>query len=255
MHSEPANIAVKLSYDGTDYSGFQIQKNGRSIQEELETALLKINDRPVRITAAGRTDAGVHALGQVINFRSTLTSVAAERYAFALNSLLPKDIRAIKSVEVARDFHARKDARYREYRYYMLSGQQAYPFFSRYCIRLKTRPDIGLLNRLASPLVGVHDFETFTAAADPSPSRVREIVAASFFIQHPFIVFRIKGNGFLWKMVRSILGTILGLEKEGALPEDMRRLLESEKRENAGATVSPAGLFLHEVDYETEIFG
>lgn len=248
----PRNIALVLSYDGTDFSGFQIQKNGRSVQEEVETALAKLQGRPVRIKAAGRTDAGVHAVGQVVNFESDISSLPSERYALALNALLPRDVRALRSREVSLSFHARKDALSREYRYYLLPQQPGYPFYLRYSLQLKTMPDLGLLNSLAAPIVGVHDFETFTAAGDPSFSRVREVFSASFFMQPPFLVFKVRGNAFLWRMVRSLLGTILELERRGASSGEMEGLLSSKKRENAGATVPPTGLFLHEVAYGPE---
>ncbi len=248
----PRNIAAVIAYDGTDFSGFQTQKNGRSIQAEIESALATIHKHSVKISAAGRTDAGVHAVGQVINFVSDISSLPSERFARALNAALPEEIRVVRSIEVPMSFHARRDAREREYRYYLLLPHAGVPFYLRYSLRLTTIPDIALLNRLASAVTGVHDFETFTAKGDPSLSRVRAIFSASFFMQGPFLVFTIRGNAFLWKMVRSVLGTILELEREKASVSALEKLLASRKRENAGTTLPPKGLFLHEVSYGTE---
>ncbi|MFQ3619685.1 MAG: tRNA pseudouridine(38-40) synthase TruA [Spirochaetales bacterium] len=244
------NIRVVLSYDGTDFVGWQIQKEGRSVQAVIELALEKIHKHPVHIHAAGRTDSGVHALGQVINFFSDIDTLPAEKFTHALNSLLPFDVRALKSEEVEEGFHARFHARLREYRYYLYPHPIVPPQFRRYCHWLSFRPHVQRLNRMATLIVGTHDFTSFAALGDPNPSKVRTIQSASFFPWGPFLVFRITGTSFLWHMVRNIVGTCLLLDQAGEPPEKILDILHAGNRNLAGDTAPASGLFLHKVEYE-----
>ena len=247
------NIKLIISYDGTDLCGWQIQNNGRTVQGEIEKALGRIHGGDVRLTGSGRTDSGVHANGQVANFY-TEKNIPAEKFTPALNSMLPEDIRIMKSEEVGESFHSRFDAKVRVYRYFIKPGGICAPQHARYCWRIKHIPDIGRLNSIASPLIGVHDFTTFTAAGDPSKSRTRELFSASFTIDGQFLVFKIAGNAFLWKMVRSIIGTSLQIEEEGGDSARMKKILESENRRNAGITAPAHGLFLDRVLYDKREF-
>ena len=246
------NIRMTLSYDGSDFCGWQIQSNGRTVQGVLEAALERMHKHRVPVLAAGRTDSGVHANGQVINFFTDIDSINAGAFYTALNSYLPPDVKALSSCMVCDDFHARYDARIRVYRYQLYPSQVMPPVFRKYSWRIRRTPDVPRLNRLASVLVGTHDFSTFVVPRDQSPSRVKDIYSASFFPDSPFIVFKIAGRSFLWRMVRSLVGTLVELESQGADADDLERILESRDRTRAGATAPACGLFLHKVIYKGE---
>ncbi len=243
------NIRLLISYDGTDFCGWQVQNNGRTVQGDIEAALKEIHGKDVRLTGSGRTDSGVHANGQTAAFYTEM-NMAAEKFCPALNSLIAGDVRILSSVEAAEGFHPRFDAKKRVYRYYIKPGGICSPRDSRYCWRINRKPDIERLNSITSPLIGVHDFTAFTAAGDPSSSKIRELYSASFTIDGQFLVFKIAGNAFLWKMVRSILGTALELEAGGYGADRMKDILDSMDRGQAGATAPAKGLFLDRVLYD-----
>lgn len=249
---ETRNIRLDISYDGTDFQGWQIQSRGRTVQGEIESALKKLHRHDVPLIGSGRTDAGVHATGQVANFHSNLNSIPAERFREAINSHLPRDIRIMKSTVVNDNFHARFDARIRVYKYYILSGEAGFAHLRNYCYLTRNHVHPEQLNRLAAPLVGVHDFTTFAASRDANDSKIREIYSAAFYPEGIFTVFTIAGNAFLWKMVRSLTGTILQLAEAGAGREEMAALLALKDRSAAGPTAPARGLFLHKVLYESE---
>jgi tRNA pseudouridine38-40 synthase len=246
------NIRATLAYDGTDFWGWQIQASGRTVQGVLEAALERMHRHPVRVRAAGRTDAGVHAAGQVISFFTDLDSIPAEKYRDALNSYLPPDIRVISSREAGPDFHARRSARVRVYGYYLYVAEVGLPQYRRYCWRIRQRPSLEVFNRMAARLVGEHDFSTFAAAGSAESCHVRQVYTACFYLQGPFIVFRIAANSFLWKMVRSIVGTIVELEQGEEGEERLGRILQARDRSLAGNTAPARGLFLERVLYDGE---
>lgn len=246
------NLRITLAYDGTDYSGWQIQKNARSVQGVVEQALARMHQRPIRVKAAGRTDAGVHATGQVINFQSDLDSIDPARFAVALNSYLPRDVKAQTSQEAAESFHARYDARIRVYRYYVHCSPVPVPHLGRYSHRILHMPDVARLNSLAAPLVGTHDFTSFASAGPEGRSTVRTVRSACFYPWDSYVVFKIAANAYLWKMVRSIVGTLLELESGGAEPDDVRAILEARDKSCSGTTAPANGLFLERVLYDGE---
>ena len=242
------NIRLRIAYDGTDFCGWQIQDGQRTVQGEMEQALDIIHEHPVRLRAAGRTDSGVHAHGQVANF-VTDSSIPTERIWKALNSRLPRDIRVYSSEEVPESFHSRYDARWRVYKYFIHISEYSDPFTRRFCLTLKRGPDMTILNRHAADLIGAHDFTTFSATGDQSESRVREIRSAVFYRERQFLVFRIVGNAFLWRMVRSVVGTVLEVEEAGHPVGYLRELIESRDRSRAGSTAAAKGLTLFRVVY------
>ena len=243
------NIRLILAYDGTDFCGWQIQKNQRTVQGVVEHALEQLHDAPIRVRVAGRTDSGVHACGQVINFY-TDSSIPEERFARAINTRLPRDVRAISAHEVPETFHARFSARWREYRYRIRQAEYSDPFTRLYCLTVKQKLDLKVLNQYASKLLGNHDFTTFTAAGDQSKSKARTIRAASFYQNGLEIVFRIEGNAFLWKMVRSIVGTIIEHMSDGRHVESISEILGARDRNLAGGTAPAKGLSLYRVTYD-----
>lgn len=244
------NIKVVAAYDGTDFVGWQVQNGGRSVQGVLEDALFRIHRHPVTIIGAGRTDSGVHAAGQVFNFKSGIASIPADRYCSALNRLLPPDVRALESREAEESFDSRRHARLREYRYYIYQGAVVPPHLRLYSVGVRFQLDLRRLNAMASHLVGVRDFSSFAAQGDSNHSKIREIYSAAFYPEGPFAVFRITGSSFLWRMVRNIVGTLLGLCEDP--PGKFREILDAKDRVLAGVTAPARGLFLHKVVYDDE---
>lgn len=243
------NLKVVLSYDGTDFCGWQIQRRERTVQGVVEEALQRLHDHPVRVRAAGRTDSGVHAHGQVISFESDST-IPDDRLSKAINSRLPRDVRAIYACPVSDDFHARYSARRRIYKYYILPAECSHPFFRRYCLTVKRKLDLQKLNRFAAKISGVHDFTTFAAAGDSSESMTREVFSSAFYVERGFIVYKIEGNAFLWRMVRSLVGTMLWLDAEGKSSEALSEAIDARDRRMAGDTAPAKGLSLHGVIYD-----
>jgi tRNA pseudouridine38-40 synthase len=244
------NIRVTLAYDGTEFSGWQVQKNARTVQGEIEEALRRMHDHPVRIQGAGRTDSGVHASGQVGNFITDLDSIEPSRWHIALNSYLPPDVRALDSREVDSRFNAKSSARQRVYCYYLYTGVVGPPHLRLYCWKIRWRPDLPRLNALTAVFLGEHDFTTFAAAGDVSKSKVRRVDTAGFFPEGPFLCFRVAASSFVWRMVRSLLGTILEYEQKGMSPKELAGALAARDRSQAGMSAPARGLFLERVVYD-----
>ncbi len=242
-------VKLVLAYDGTDFAGWQRQKDCRSVQEELETALGKMHGHEVVVIGAGRTDSGVHARGQVAHFHSDIASIPADRFKLALNKLLPKDVRILVSEEMQYGFHARFDARFRRYKYFIRPGDLPLPFEDRYAWRVFHYPDVARLNAMASCLAGELDCTSFASAKDASPHKYRYLYHACFYYEGSALVFDIAANAFLWRMVRSIVGTLMELDKNHADPEEFRAILAGANRELAGTTAPAHGLFLWHVGY------
>ena len=242
-------IKLLIAYDGTDFCGWQRQTGTRTVQETIESALATMHGHPVAIVGAGRTDSGVHAVGQVAHFVTDIASIPADRFEPALNRLMPRDVRITRAEDAPPDFHARFGARSRRYKYYIRVGPNQMPHLDRYAWRLFRRPDIGRLNRLAACLRGELDCSTFASAQDPSLSHFRYLYHAAFHAEGDGLVFDIAANAFLWRMVRSIVGTLVGLDAQGAADTAMQALLEARDRSKAGVTAPAHGLFLWNVDY------
>ena len=246
-------IKLLIAYDGTDFCGWQRQENTvkpqRTVQAVIEAALERMHRHPVALTGSGRTDSGVHAAGQVASFHTGIASIAPDRFVPALNGLLPRDLRIREASEAGADFHARFDAKSRTYRYHFICGRQALPHESRYAMQLWRRPRIDTLNAYCRLLLGERDCSTFAGSGDSSISRSRHISHAAFLVERDSLVFEIRANAFLWKMVRSIAGTLLHYEERGAPPELLREVIDSGNRGLAGPTLPPQGLFLWKVDF------
>ena len=273
------NIRLVLSYDGTEFSGWQRQDKDRSVQGELEAALEKMHGRPVPTIGAGRTDSGVHAMGQVANFYTDIASIEAGRFLPALNRLLPRDLRVLSASDADFDYHSRYDARLRRYRYFVACGRSIDPMRLRYAHQLLRRPSLEALNAAASVILGETDFTTFSAAQDVSVNRSRFVHESSWRWEGDMLVYQVAANAFLWRMVRSLVGSMLyyegwaascvGCPVEGeAFGDDSRgRAISSEAertdlcgrrmaaalaakdRSLAGPTAPARGLFLWNVEY------
>jgi tRNA pseudouridine38-40 synthase len=246
------NIRLLVAYDGTDFSGWQRQDKGRTVQGVIEEALGRMHGGQVTLTGSGRTDAGVHAAGQVANFYTNIHRINADRFVPALNGLLPRDARILEARETRPDFHARFDAAMRIYRYHFVCGRRLMPHENRYNLWLRRYPRLDLLNSYCCLLLGETDCSIFTGAGDQSKSRNRYISRAAFFVQGDRLVFEIGANAFLWKMVRSVAGTFLHYEERNTPPEQLRDIIASGNRSLAGPTLPPQGLFLWKIDYYRE---
>lgn len=243
------NIRLLVAYDGTDFSGWQRQNKDRSVQGEIEKALEKIHKHPVPLTGSGRTDSGVHAHGQVANFYTSIGTIKAERFVPALNSLLSRDIRILESVEVPEYFHARFDAKRRTYRYHIICNRPAFPQELRYALQLWRKVNIDRLNGYCRSLLGELDCSTFASPSDLSKSRCRYISRACFFYEHEQLVFEISANAFLWKMVRSIVGSLLYYEEKAVSNKEFTDIIAAKDRNLAGPTAVPQGLSLWHIEY------
>ena len=255
MHqSAEKNICLTVAYDGTDFFGFQSQRGSGlpTIQETLENALEKLTGAPVQICGSGRTDAGVHAWGQVVNFY-TASTIPPDRYPMALLPYLPDSIAIREGKAVPPGFHARFGAKNKTYHYQFYCGRVMSPFYRRFACHVPYAIDVEAMNQAASYLTGSHDFRGFCAAATPKENFVREIYECVVEADHPeepcLVTLKIQGNGFLWNMVRIIAGTLLEVGIGKRRPQDMPALLGLGDRRKTGKTLGPQGLFLYEVTY------
>ena len=245
---EGRNIKLVLSYDGTDFCGWQAQDNGRTVQGTVEQALEKMHGRHVSVTGAGRTDSGVHAKGQAANFYTTIDSIAARSFVPALNALLPKDVRVLEAQEAESGFHARFSAAARTYRYHFLC-RPALPCESRCNLQLNRFPRLDALNAYGRLILGETDCSIFAGAGDTSRSKRRFIYGCRFYIEADRLIFEIRANAFLRRMVRSIAGTFLHYEEKETPEKKLAQIIASGERSLAGPTLPPQGLFLWRVDY------
>ncbi|MGP1438832.1 MAG: tRNA pseudouridine(38-40) synthase TruA [Treponema sp.] len=253
------NVLLKVSYDGSNFNGWQKQKKdgvalGGTVQEALEKALEGLHGFAINTVAAGRTDSGVHAREQGVNFFTNIKSIKEKQFPFAINSFLPYSIRVMSSHFVKDDFSARFNALSRTYRYFIFCGQKIYPHQIPYCHHIRKMPSINKLNRLASVLYGENDFSVFASSKDASISKSRYIKNAIFFIEGDYLVFEICATSFLWRMVRSIVGTILEYEKKGFDENDLKTAIIKKNRKLVGATAPSKGLFLWSVEYPQDIY-
>ena len=248
-------IKLVIAYDGTDFCGWQKQDGNtgrRSVQAVIESALAQMHRHPVSLAGSGRTDSGVHAVGQVASFHTGIDSIKPDRFVPALNGLLPQDVRVLEAGEACPDFHARFDAKLRTYRYFFICGRQAPPHESRYALQLWRCPRLDLINAYCRRLLGERDCSMFAGARDSSKSHCRHISRAAFFYDGSRLVFEISANAFLWKMVRSVAGTFLRYEESGTPPQELAEMISRGDRSLAGPTLPPQGLFLWKVDYYRE---
>jgi tRNA pseudouridine38-40 synthase len=254
------NFKLVLAYDGTDFAGWQIQPGLKTIQGVLAEAIERITREEVIVNGSGRTDAGVHALGQVANFLSE-SPIPAANLVIALNDILPITIRVNSAEEVAEDFHSRKSAKAKTYRYRMVRSSVCSPFVARYVYHHPWPLDEVAMCEAASQFVGEQDFTSF-AAVDPDrmkriaaeeedgPTNIRTIYSSTIRREQDELVYEVRGSGFLHHMVRNLVGALLLVGKGTLLPQDMSRIIEAKDRSaNPGATAPASGLALVSVEY------
>jgi tRNA pseudouridine38-40 synthase len=239
-----------ISYDGTGFSGYQVQPGKRTVQSEIENVLLKMHKgTPVKIAGSGRTDAGVHAKGQVIHFESPLP-ISEEKWAVAINSLLPSDIAVLSVSKVHDAFHARFDVVRKEYRYLLYRSARRDPFLRNFAFQYPYDLDIDMMRKASEYLLGTHDFSSFCSAKTEVIDKVRTIEEIDIQSEGGCLTFRFAGNGFLYNMVRILVGTLLEVGAGDRQPSDIKDILESKDRRNAGKTAPAHGLYLWEVFYK-----
>lgn len=248
------NIALRISYDGTDFLGWQRQTgkgpgNGRTVEGTIENALERMHGHPVPLTGSGRTDSGVHATGQVANFFTDIERIPAENFVPALNSMLPRDVRILRSWSVEDTFNARFSAVSRTYRYFLYCGKYPLAHELPYVWHIGRWPDLAILNDMAACLSGETDCSSFVAAGDRSLTRSRFFYGAHFFPEGERLVLELTANAFLWRMVRSIAGTMIELEGKGMPADEFKKVLDAHDRRKAGPTAPGNGLFLWDVRY------
>ncbi|HUJ94634.1 MAG TPA: tRNA pseudouridine(38-40) synthase TruA [Terriglobales bacterium] len=248
------NIKLVLAYDGTDFSGWQVQPDAPTIQRALGTAIGRVTGEKVLPQGSGRTDAGVHALAQVASF-ATESPVPTENFVKALNDILPASIRVLLAEEMPADFHARKSARAKTYRYRIYRGAICPPFLARYVWHYPYPLDETAMAEAAALVEGEHDFTSF-AAVDPEcgheegRSSTRRIFSSEWQREGEELTYTVRGNGFLHHMVRNLVGTFILVGKGTLRSADLERILAARDRSASGATSPASGLSLLSVDYE-----
>lgn len=242
------NIKLVLEYIGTNYCGFQRQKNGLSIQQILEDAIKNVTGEEVTTYPSGRTDAGVHALGQVVNF-FTSTTILPEKLAIVINQHLPQDIRIISSCEVPENFNARKSAKSKTYIYKIVNARTLSVFCENRALAFGYKLNFSKMQEATKMLIGTHNFSSFVSTGSSTKTTTRTIYNCNLNKDGENITLTITGNGFLYNMVRIIVGTLLDIGTGKITLETFKEILQGNKRKLAGKTVSPNGLYLKEVNY------
>ncbi len=242
-------IRLTLEYDGSAYHGWQRQSNALTIQEVVETSLARLIGREVRLHGSGRTDAGVHALGQVAHFR-TESKLPLAAFREGLNSLLPRDIAILQAEEAPADFHARFGAKAKTYEYRILNRTVRSPLHLQHCWQMGLPLDLDRMREATRFILGEHDFAGFQSSGSEVKTTTRRVLAATWEgSPGDWIYFRITASGFLRGMVRALVGTIVEVGRSKRRPEDMLHLLEAADRRLAGQAAPAAGLYLVAVVY------
>ena len=239
---------LTVAYDGTNYNGFQRQKNGVGVQQVLEKALSTLLQDEINVQAAGRTDTGVHAQGQVVSFTSK-TKFPADKIPQALDHLLPSDIVVVKGASVSEEFHARYDAVEKTYQYKIKLTERPDPCLQHYAWQLNAVLDVAKMQQASDLLLGTHDFSTFRNSGAANKNPVRTITKAKWQQKGHDITFTITGDGFLYRMVRNLVGTLVRVGEGKLTPEDFAQLLAEKEREAIEKPAPPQGLYLMKVKY------
>ena len=243
------NIKLTIEYDGKDFNGWQKQPSKLNIQGTIEQAIGRITGEEIKLDASGRTDAGVHSLGQVANFK-TNSNLPVEKFPIAINANLKKSIRIISAEEVDERFHSRLTCKQKTYRYVINNSLHGTAIYRNLEYHVPQKLDIEKMMEAAKYFEGEHDFKAFKASGTSSKSSVRKIYKAQVYKDGERIYIELTGNGFLYNMVRIISGTLVEVGMGKILPEDISKIILDGKRENAGKTLPAHGLYLVRVEYE-----
>ena len=239
---------ILIAYDGLNYSGWQIQKNTLSIQGVIEKALSTVLKETIQITASGRTDAKVHAIEQAAHF-ITKNELNADKIIYSLNSLLPKDIRILKIEKVDLSFHARFSAKSKIYQYHIVKNEIVLPFDRFYVYKPNHKLDLSLMKKAIKYFLGTQDFSAFANVGSNKASPIKTIYRIDIIETENKIILEFEGSGFLYKMVRNIVGTLLDVSQKKISPESIRDILDSKNIKLASAPVPAYGLFLIKINY------
>lgn len=243
------NIKLTIEYDGKEFNGWQKQLNKLNIQGTIEKVISDITKEEIELIGSGRTDAGVHALGQVANFRTNST-IPIEKFAIAINSRLKKSIVIKKAEEVPDRFHSRYNCKQKTYRYVINNSETGSAIYRNLEYNIKMPLDVNKMQEAANYFVGEHDFTGFKASGTSSKSSVRTIYKAEIRKEGDRIIIELTGNGFLYNMVRIISGTLVDVGLGKIMPDDIENIIKMKDRSKAGKTLPPQGLFLVKVEYE-----
>lgn len=246
------NIALSLMYVGTAYHGWQIQKNGVTVESTLEKALSSVVGHPVKCVGAGRTDAGVHALKYVANFHTT-SSIPCERLPLAVNTRLPDDIVVTRATDVPPEFNAIGSCLKKEYTYWIYNSRIRNAFFVDRAWFYPKRLDEAVMQRCASFMVGTHDFAALKSVGTETRTTVRTVYYFDIERQGDLISCKVCANGFLYNMVRAMVGTCVYASEGKLAPEDLPHIMERKDRTAAGPTAPPGGLYMSELWYEEDV--
>ncbi len=239
---------IKFRYDGTDYAGYQIQANANTVGAEILKALTALFGSVENLHGCSRTDSGVHANCYCSSFSSE-KKIETEKIVRGMNGILPKDIAVFECEEVSPSFHARYSVKKKEYLYCILNSQQRNPFYEKYSLFFPFNLDVEMLNRECLSFVGTHDFSAFCSSGSSVEDKTRTIESASFERDGDIVYFRVCGNGFLYNMVRIMVGTCLDIASGKIEKGKIEEIINSKDRNRAGRTAPAQGLFLNKVFY------
>lgn len=248
------NLLLTIAYNGTEYSGFQFQENAPSIQAVLERALKELFQEKIRVRGASRTDAGVHAEGQRVQFQTKNFGVPQNKIPLLLNRLLPSNVKVSCVTPVPEKFHCIYDALSKTYRYQIYNGEYMDPFRSSFFWHIRTPLNFDAMLEGATYFLGEYDFSSFCASGYQTKTSVRKIFHSIWTKEEEVLCFFINGNGFLYHMVRNIVGTLIEIGQNRYEPKNILSILEAKDREKAGRTAPAHGLFLQEVFYSEKSF-
>ncbi|MFC0559042.1 tRNA pseudouridine(38-40) synthase TruA [Halalkalibacter alkalisediminis] len=247
-------VALWVMYEGTQFSGYQVQPGKRTVQREIEAALATLHKgESIRVHSSGRTDTHVHARGQVLHFDTPL-QIPLDKWPKAMNACLPDDVRIMEATHVSDDFHSRYHAVKKEYHYRVLLSKQPDVWRRNTTFHYPYSFDLERMKEAVPLLIGTHDFSSFCASNTAVKDKVRTLYEISVELEQDELVFRLVGNGFLYNMVRIIVGTLLDIGGGKGEPSELSTILQAQDRTLAGKTAPGNGLFLWKVTYETPIF-
>lgn len=241
-------VKLTVAYDGTNYCGWQIQPNATTVESVLNEALSRLLKEDIKVIGASRTDSGVHALGNVAVF-DTNTTIPAEKISYALNTMLPDDVKIQRSQQVADDFHPRHCDTIKTYEYHILNREFPMPIKRYDSVHCYRKLDIDKMREAAAYLVGTHDFKSFCSSKTQTETTVRTIYSVDVSKNDEMITIRVRGNGFLYNMVRIIAGTLMNVGMGQSTPDEVKTAVEGMDRKLAGPTAPACGLTLVQIEY------